>query len=514
MTSCKKVARLACAILLLSLPLFGQYTAGSYLNGQADNSSYCVNTNCWNDITATKTLTGMTVAPDGTLLGVDSSHDLYQYDYATAHWVEVSSNLNGSIALVYAGSATEILALSTATSGGNVYLSTNGGSTFTQLGTQQCGYSGAITSDGFIYCIDNSLNVYDYWGAPPTWHSAGSGFTSIAATTGNIIVAIETTGAAMLYNPTTGWGTLSLPFTPKTDAPGAVGIGPDMSLAFIDNTSTGNLWTTNTLGSAWWEPTGWTGSSGLIRVAVGGAELVMGLGSAGHTKHWNSQMPMATTNISGQVNCPSCSNSTIHTATSTVTLPHHINSGTGTLGQAASQPFNFNVADENIYCDPFTFANGECNWSWTADVTCPIAGELLGSSGVVTVADNLASEYEQKYKITGEPAAWVHLPYIGWGAIGVPVEQWCSNSPIWPTLTTVFLEWWTTSSTQPTLPEYLWVTIETEYNGSFALGSWVPTTNAAVATTCTGLPYGVAKLAKPQLGPSDEEMLALAFHVK
>jgi hypothetical protein len=25
MTSCKKVARLACAILLLSLPLFGQY---------------------------------------------------------------------------------------------------------------------------------------------------------------------------------------------------------------------------------------------------------------------------------------------------------------------------------------------------------------------------------------------------------------------------------------------------------------------------------------------------------
>jgi len=125
----RNAARLLVTILLLSLPLFGQYgwTATVSL---ADNTAWCATGNCLTSIGGVTVETKAGV--DGTIYGLNSAGVIFTYTQA-AGWAEAASALQkaGGLAIehISVGSAANVLAQTSGSN--NVYILNSGKTAWT-----------------------------------------------------------------------------------------------------------------------------------------------------------------------------------------------------------------------------------------------------------------------------------------------------------------------------------------------------------------------------------------------
>jgi hypothetical protein len=379
MTSYKKLACFLSTMILLSLPMFGQYV-GTPQPGMYDGTTtYCATSNCWTTVAGT--MQTVSEASDGTLMGTNAGN-IYQWDPVNLDWVGFyTTGLGGSVVKVAAQNTNNKFAITTESSN-NVYYYDPIHSTWKHLaGNGEC-YDIGVAGNGDMWCIGglvNSNNVYHYvsgaWAAPAAKgilgniSVAGDGHFSLVYGVNSSHVLFAWTGSS--WNNATG-----LAFTPSAVV-GAVGGSSDGSIVVLD--TSGGIHISEEGGGTWHHVAGTlsyvTDPSLLNLVAVN---------SAGAIFHYNGLMPAINNNTSGTYTCPGCTGSSVnHTVTAKATFPHGIAGGQGMQVALWSTNFNINaVQDYSPSCDViFTFGNPECNVALTNTADCPIAGYLPVSQG-------------------------------------------------------------------------------------------------------------------------------------
>jgi hypothetical protein len=115
MTSYKRLASSAVLFLLLSLPMFGQYTttysknAADVLNSTYSPSSYnCVSDDCWVNLNSNgATWTWLTTSSDGEVQVISDTGYRWRWNISTGSFQLITSDsLGGSYDSVYVGSFT------------------------------------------------------------------------------------------------------------------------------------------------------------------------------------------------------------------------------------------------------------------------------------------------------------------------------------------------------------------------------------------------------------------------
>jgi hypothetical protein len=482
-----KVAQLVLAVLLLSLPLFGQnhYSVYNFNNGQVDNLAWCATNDCWQAFTQSVAIQQASVGADGTVMGVDASGNVWSYDAATKAWVKESggewSTIQGSVASIHVNTASQILALTTNT-GGNVYMTLDG-SNWTHInGTAYC-INGSMDGYGDIWCIGASGSI---WYAPE-----GQAFTEsvldanavdIEATVGGRAAYVNSSGAVFITDSSVGyWQPWSIPYTVRPLA-GSFGFGDDGSILLIDTTTTARA--SHNWGDSWYSPDlGNIADSGTILAATDVMALYKG--PYGNLWHLNSIMPTFEEIVNGVVLCSNldggCPNSTDHTMTAALKFPRQFGSGSASQTEPSTDGFNVLYADEDPACDPFDFGDGDCQPDPLPGGLCPIVGPLPVITAVSDLVPTSGNVYYQRYVVTNV----IKTTHIGnayqWYA---QVSQWCSNGYWEPWLSSILIE-----ATTSTLPTNYWDVTLFGYAGAPAaqIGIATPSSQGAnKRSDCTG----------------------------
>ena len=199
MTSYKKLACFLSTILLLSLPMFGQYTttysenAADVLNSTYSPSSYnCVSDNCWVELNGDGAVwTQVSASSDGEVQAISSTGYRWRWNRSAQNWQLITSDsLGGTYKEIHVGSYANnnYLAITTASSGGNVYYWT--GSAWAHLGTNWECATGSMDAAGDIFCIGTQGNTYQW---------TTSGWAEIRSADG-VAITNNARGAVLLVN--------------------------------------------------------------------------------------------------------------------------------------------------------------------------------------------------------------------------------------------------------------------------------------------------------------------------
>jgi hypothetical protein len=482
-----KVAQLILAVLLLSLPLFGQtsYSVYNFNNGQIDNIAWCVTNSCWQALGNNEAMAQASVGEDGSLFGVDASGNVWQY--GTSSWSEMSggewSTIQGSTSSIHVLTASEMVALTTA-SAGNVYLTLNGGSTWTRMGSStDCS---DIAMDGLsnIWCVTPGGGIWlsQSGGAFTEYLPGTANAITVVATVGGRVAYVDGSGIAFQYSPTIGsFERWPLGYTVRGEV-GSIGIGDDGSIALID--SSGNYDVSHDYGNSW-HVADLTGITSNVTLSASSAVMAMYKGAAGRIWHLNSIMPVFEEIVNGVVLCldlnGDCPNATEHTLTAALKFPHQFGPGSSSETQPSSDGFNVLYSDEDPACDPFDFGDGDCQPDPLPGGLCPIIGPLPIVTAVNDAVPTSGNVYYQRYVVTNV----IKTTHIGnayqWYA---QVSQWCSNGYWEPWLNSILIE-----ATTSTLPTNYWDVTLFGYAGAPAaqIGIATPSTEGAnKRSDCTG----------------------------
>jgi hypothetical protein len=302
---------LLAVFLLLSLPLFGQYSATA-ANYTADflNSSYappvrggssggnynCAAKNCFQLLYGNGSqpaFTGITVSIDNEVQAVDGNGKRWRWDLPSQTWQEQTDSI--SFKAVYLGSLANDTYLAISTSGQPYTWS----GAWQALGSQTC-VTGAANasyySNASLFCVDASgIPKYFQQG---TWFPLGNGSSVAAITANNSNVLVVTTGHNVyswdIQNPS-GWTELASPgFTPAATA-GAIGLGYDGTISILD--TAGNVQVSHDGGSTFTAV--YKGGMTVLSLAHSNATTTFVLASTGAVQHLNSMVTVGTMAITG-----------------------------------------------------------------------------------------------------------------------------------------------------------------------------------------------------------------------
>jgi len=455
MISYHKIARLVFgvyAVLLLSLPGLAQYTATYSLTGvDVLNSTYspysgwnCVSDNCW--VNFTGNAVNIAAAADGTVYHVDSSHEVWLWNWSTQAWnrktnLELSGS-NGHTVTIYAGSATEVMILgSTATH--NVFTLQSDG-TLKQMANGAC-IQGGIDAAGNLWCLGTSNgngNIYEWVAGGTSWQQIDGAFDNIAVSSDGNVMGVNGANATWVWETTLGWQNVSssVPFTPSTNA-GAIAIGND-SVMMLD--TSGNVWISHDNGSTFSEVS--TTYFTPTYLTVGGAGLSLAVASNTYLYHLNTVLAQGAIHISGT--CGSACGSGDPNVTVNFYDLNHANakyvcpSGWEPLGDP--ECYLSTTADAVLDATPFSagttcdgFAPGpSCSsTNFKLEVVLAVGGIVFTSSNDCD-CNRHETEVNQKYYIKNnfnvEPSGY---GLFGVGALignyewtGVGMQQWCTST--------------------------------------------------------------------------------------
>jgi hypothetical protein len=448
MTSYKNLACFLSTILLLSLPMFGQYV-GTGNPDIYDGLTNCATVNCWNRLSTNTGFTFITASDDGVVVG-GYPGKVYEWSNATEGWLEVSgweTVPNGSQIQRMRFSQQPSTATGvpyavglTNEASNNVYeLVFNGTRTAWQSlpGNGDCTTDVGIGHNGDIWCLagayEGSHSIF-HWSSG-MWTQASGALSNLSVNGSDIftfVCGVNSANQLFVRSKSGAWNQITgLGFTPSA-AVGAVSCGevesPDGAngapIEAITSMDTSNGIHMSHDGGATWHTI--YGTASVVSGPLASETIVLG---AGVPFHYTGMMPAITQTTSGTYGCPGCNGSQVnHTATANAFFPHGL--AGGQQQEVALWSTNFNVTSLKDYepgCDPiFTFGNPECNVALTSTVACPIAGYLP-----VTYVDQEPMENgltEQKYLYlvsTGKT-----IEYGEWGLVykqGVAV-QWCNPS--------------------------------------------------------------------------------------
>jgi hypothetical protein len=421
-----KVAQLVLAVLLLSLPLFGQYSAGT-TGGVQDVTSSCATMNCFNLINNNGLvgLTSMAISPDmAAFAGLDSSYNYWVYDFSTLTWAENNWwNMGGNIRGVTFVNSTTAYAISNATNY-NVFSSSNG-SAWASMGV---GYCSALASDyqGDLFCLDENSHVEQRDFANNTWTQLGTTTLANIAASDSGLVGVGTNGHLWGWNGTAWQDNGAPPFTPR-QAPNTIAASEDFTVAVID--TTGNIHISRDGGQTW---TTVQGVANNVAMASGIYLFVSNVNGVGHYTGIAPSITQTTTGSYG--GCPGCNPPGYHTGAASVSFPHGLNQGATQVQTPYSDQMLASHADYSPSCDPiFTYNDAECNAATYSTVTCPVMGSLLYVSQ--STPYGYFVKQAAKYKVTSTAGGG------NYWLTGVPykifyVTPWCTGG-LTPFITTI-----------------------------------------------------------------------------
>ncbi len=148
--------------LLLSLPLLGQaFRFAVPALQMTDNTVWCATNNCLTSLGGT--MAEIKAGYDGTVYGLTSASALYSYTVAGG-WVESASGLQTaggySLSHISAASASQVLALSSVSTGNNVFVLNSAGTAWGALSRRLS--VAEIGVDGSIWGMDSNGLIWSY----------------------------------------------------------------------------------------------------------------------------------------------------------------------------------------------------------------------------------------------------------------------------------------------------------------------------------------------------------------
>lgn len=357
------LARLLFAVLLLSLPLFGQMSVTPTL-ALADNTAWCATGNCLTPLPATSgTLTEIKAGYDGTIYVLDAAVP-YQLSAARV-WTEVPTALQtaGGLPIIHVsvGVATQVLAQTAGDD--NVYVHNAAGTAWSLLAGDGTCSDAEIGADGTIWCVNASNGIYSWAGG--AWTGRGTGFCNLAIGNVNSVWATTCAGVLESWNGSAWVAASPAPsFTPShaVDAIAAVG---ESSLAALD--TSGGIHVFNSAGSGVWSTI-----SGTASAIAGGGWVYLFTRDGGTAYHVNLVVPALTVAGSGSASCVTldggqvdCGNETL-TVTAIMGATDVSTTNSGTEGQGVTATASATAQDYT--CDPF-YGSVVCDGSESGDMT-------------------------------------------------------------------------------------------------------------------------------------------------
>jgi hypothetical protein len=453
------------AVLLLSLPMFGQYS-GTFAKSGVDvlnsttspSPSYdCVSgdNNCFVELTSTEVLTQVTAPFDGTVpQAVNTNGRRLYWDISAQAWdLADDGSLNGKMVRVYIPGGSGFSLAITNEASGNVYYWNTSTGAWNHLGSTAVCVDGAADSIGNLYCIGTDARVY--WWNGSAWTIIRSTTTAVTiAANRNEVAIVDTSGN--LYVAGQGgastWTEITSPGAYFATTIGALGLGDDQSFSVLG--PSGNVQISHDAGATW--TTVDRGGVAANAVANGFSSSSFFLSSGGKVYHLNTIVPQVTMSVSGTCGSACSGNPQVlatyynsEAANSQFSCP----SGWGiwTTGdnhcwhqQPAQTALNATASSFTTNCD--NFAPG-CGSSDDGNVQTQIEITIV-QGGVVVYNNDRSSNFSfqplwvnQKYHITSSttgPATpetifgW-HIPGSYYWS-GVSVTQWCIGGTLGPNL--------------------------------------------------------------------------------
>jgi hypothetical protein len=380
-------------VLLLSLPLFGQYV-NTLTAGWTDNTPNCTSINCLTPISGI--VAEIKAGADGTIWGLTSGKVLWKHPASNGGWTQLASGLQtaggASIVHISVGSAKHILALTSASSN-NVYTLNSAGNGWTVLpGNGHCTTDAEIGVDGDIWCLVGT-QIFHFSGS--VWNGIAGGLSVIAVGSAQQVWGVNSSGSLYTWAGT-AWTTVATPgFTPAHSL-NALGVGSDIgpALAIMDVSGTVHF-------SPYGGAGPWYTISGLVSsLGMGGGAYLFEVNSAGTPYHVNTLIPNVANAVSGNglgfcpVDPQGCPPGSYHTATIVAAFGGRGGKhGTaGVTAQDSGPPVhNMNaVAKEDGWnCDPLfgDDSGGDCDIYPTGLATCVIMGRLQSFDSVAKIFD-------------------------------------------------------------------------------------------------------------------------------
>jgi hypothetical protein len=227
----RNAARLLAVILLLSLPLFGQYSWTPAISF-ADNTAWCATGNCLTSIGGVTVETKAGV--DGTIYGLNGAGAVFTYTHA-AGWVEAASALQkaGGLAIehISVGSATNVLAQTSGSN--NVYILNSAKTAWTLLAGGGTCTDAEIGADGDIWCL--SSGAIFHW-VSGTWVNIAGAASSLSVGDAHNVWVANSAGSLFTFNSSGGWSVVSPGFV-VSDALNAIAAAGETAIAAIDTSS-------------------------------------------------------------------------------------------------------------------------------------------------------------------------------------------------------------------------------------------------------------------------------------
>ena len=354
------------------------------------------------------------------------------------------------------------------------------------MGTTPHCVDGDLDDNANIWCIDGSGNIwYGARGDDLTEYISGANAANIVTDhSGSGRAAfISTSGVIGQYSADIGsFQTWSVCGLTARAAKGSIGIGSDGSVVVMG--TAGNLWVSHDWGNSCSEPD-MNGLSSSATFAASGAAMVVYLGPAGNTYHFNSIMPVFESVLDGRTLCldlnNSCPNATNHTLRAQLRFPTQFGASTSTETSASTTSFSVVVKDEDPNCDPFAPGGDDCAPVTVPYIDCPIVGTIAYEVVVNEPLPTVTTDYYQRDMVTSVISGPTHIGQAYQWAVNV--VQWCSNGNWEPYITTMEIE-----NKDETL-YYYWDTTVFQYAIGVAsqVALAIPSTQgSAKKSNCTG----------------------------
>lgn len=453
MTSYKSLALSVVAVLLLSLPLFGQYSAiysesgVDVLNGTYSPVSYnCASNNCWNELSSTPTFTQFTASGDGNVQAIATNGRRYYWTVGAGTWTEADDGaLNGLLKAIYIGGGSGFSLALTTEASGNVYYWN--GSAWAHLGSTAVCVDGAADSIGNLYCIGTTGDVY--WWNNAAWvdiRTAGDAATIAAS---QFSVAIVNT-SAHLYAADSGgsttWGEVTSPGVSFSTTIGSLGIADDATISVLG--PSGGLNVSHDQGGTW--TTVARGGVAVQSIAHTSAANSFMLSTAGKIYHLNAITTQTSYTVTGSCGSACSSGEQVNVAFSTWYNSAQYSAPSGwtcTQGEncsyqtAATTDLNASPVAVNADCDSFV-SNGSDNcapYVHTAIVITivSVGTQLLNDAQECDCDDDQQKEFNQKYSVTSNNRNSPPTTVGWWGLLSsifgnyewknTVMAQWCTS---------------------------------------------------------------------------------------
>lgn len=206
------------------------------------------------------------VGSDGSVWGVNSSQQIYTYNFATTAW----TNIPGGLVQIAVGSSAAVWGINFQQ---QIYHWNGSGWTNIPGALVQI----AVGADGDVWGLNAASNIYHYNGQTQTFAQVTGQLAHIAVGSSGAVYGVNSGGSVYWYNPGTG----SFQLLDSTVGFTQISVGSD-----------GDLWAVSSSGAYHWDVllnTMDLTSAIITQVAVGYGAAVWGLDGSGNVYQWNAQ---------------------------------------------------------------------------------------------------------------------------------------------------------------------------------------------------------------------------------